>query len=196
MFIQRRIFNYFKDTDTTKEAQNFLGCTAVFLIRCRPTIQRCVLPPSSGPPSASPWWWRQNEPLKSHDKGNPAVFLLSNVFYNWILIDSVHVTGINSIQNILQVTIWMALLGLSRYFVVTTDSLYERILLYFTFPWLLHLAHLLNRILWQGNRNRHHALTVRTGDVTEALYRKLQLSIFLSGLPTVIFQARDTSRRS
>jgi hypothetical protein len=25
-----------------------LGCTAVFQIRCRPTFQRCVLPPSSG----------------------------------------------------------------------------------------------------------------------------------------------------
>jgi hypothetical protein len=195
MFIQRRIFNYFKDTDTTKEAQNFLGCTAVFLIRCRPTFQRCVLPPS-----LSPWWWRQHAPLKSHDKGNPAVFILSNVFYNWILIDSIHVTGINSIQNILEITIWMTLiqnlLGLSRYFVVTADSLYERILLYFTCPWLVHSMHLLNRILWQGNRNRLHAPTVTTGDVTEALYRKLQLSIFLSGLPTVIFQARDTSRRS
>jgi hypothetical protein len=31
------------------EAQNLLGCTAVFLIECRPTFQRCVLPPSSGP---------------------------------------------------------------------------------------------------------------------------------------------------
>jgi hypothetical protein len=29
------------------EAQNLLGCTAVFLIRCRPTFQRCVVPPSS-----------------------------------------------------------------------------------------------------------------------------------------------------
>jgi hypothetical protein len=28
------------------EAQNLLGCTAVFLIECRPTFQRCVLPPS------------------------------------------------------------------------------------------------------------------------------------------------------
>jgi hypothetical protein len=25
------------------EAQNLLGCTAVFLIECRPTFQRCVL---------------------------------------------------------------------------------------------------------------------------------------------------------
>jgi hypothetical protein len=30
------------------EAQNLLGCTAMFLIECRPTFQRCVLPPSSG----------------------------------------------------------------------------------------------------------------------------------------------------
>jgi hypothetical protein len=28
------------------EAQNLLGCTAVFLIECRPTFQRYVLPPS------------------------------------------------------------------------------------------------------------------------------------------------------
>jgi hypothetical protein len=33
------------------EAQNILGCTAVFLIGCRPTFQRCVLLPSSGPSS-------------------------------------------------------------------------------------------------------------------------------------------------
>jgi hypothetical protein len=31
------------------EVQSLLGCTAVFLIGCRPTFQRCVLPPSSGP---------------------------------------------------------------------------------------------------------------------------------------------------
>jgi hypothetical protein len=30
------------------EAQNLLGCTAVFLTECRPTFQRYVLPPSSG----------------------------------------------------------------------------------------------------------------------------------------------------
>jgi hypothetical protein len=30
------------------EALNLLGCTAVFLIECRPTFQRCVLPPSPG----------------------------------------------------------------------------------------------------------------------------------------------------
>jgi hypothetical protein len=30
------------------EAQNLLGCTAVFLIDCRPTFQRCVLLPLSG----------------------------------------------------------------------------------------------------------------------------------------------------
>jgi hypothetical protein len=30
------------------EAQNLLGCTAMFLTECRPTFQRCVLPPSSG----------------------------------------------------------------------------------------------------------------------------------------------------
>jgi hypothetical protein len=29
------------------EAQNLLGCTAVFLIECRPTFQRYALPPSS-----------------------------------------------------------------------------------------------------------------------------------------------------
>jgi hypothetical protein len=29
------------------EAQNLLGCTAVFLIECRPTFRSCVLPPSS-----------------------------------------------------------------------------------------------------------------------------------------------------
>jgi hypothetical protein len=27
---------------------DLLGCTAVVLIECRPTFQRCVLPPSSG----------------------------------------------------------------------------------------------------------------------------------------------------
>jgi hypothetical protein len=27
------------------EARNVLGCTAVFLIECRPTFQRYVLPP-------------------------------------------------------------------------------------------------------------------------------------------------------
>jgi hypothetical protein len=32
------------------ESQNLLGCTAMFLIGCRPTFQMCVLPPSSG------WW--------------------------------------------------------------------------------------------------------------------------------------------
>jgi hypothetical protein len=31
-----------------KAAQNLLGCTAVFLIECRPTFQMYVLPPSSG----------------------------------------------------------------------------------------------------------------------------------------------------
>jgi hypothetical protein len=31
------------------EAQNLLGCTAVFLIECQPTFQRYVLPPSTGP---------------------------------------------------------------------------------------------------------------------------------------------------
>jgi hypothetical protein len=35
------------------EAQNLLGCTAVFLIECRPTFQRYVLPPSSGHGSTS-----------------------------------------------------------------------------------------------------------------------------------------------
>jgi hypothetical protein len=30
------------------EAQNLLGSTAVFLIECRPTFQRYMLPPSSG----------------------------------------------------------------------------------------------------------------------------------------------------
>jgi hypothetical protein len=30
------------------EAEIILGCTAVFLIGCRPTFQRSVLPPSSG----------------------------------------------------------------------------------------------------------------------------------------------------
>jgi hypothetical protein len=29
------------------EAQNLMGCTAVFLIECRPTFQRYMLPPSS-----------------------------------------------------------------------------------------------------------------------------------------------------
>jgi hypothetical protein len=31
------------------EAQNLLGCTALFLTECRPMFQRCVLPPSSPP---------------------------------------------------------------------------------------------------------------------------------------------------
>jgi hypothetical protein len=30
------------------KAHNLLGCTAMFLIECRPTFQRYVLPPSSG----------------------------------------------------------------------------------------------------------------------------------------------------
>jgi hypothetical protein len=30
------------------EAQSLMGCTAVFLIECRQTFQRCVLPPSPG----------------------------------------------------------------------------------------------------------------------------------------------------
>jgi hypothetical protein len=30
------------------EAQSLLGCTVMFLIGCRPTFQRCMLPPSSG----------------------------------------------------------------------------------------------------------------------------------------------------
>jgi hypothetical protein len=30
-------------------ARNLLGCTVVFLIECRPTFQRYVLPPSSSP---------------------------------------------------------------------------------------------------------------------------------------------------
>jgi hypothetical protein len=30
------------------EDQGLLGCTVVFSNRCRPTFQRCVLPPSSG----------------------------------------------------------------------------------------------------------------------------------------------------
>jgi hypothetical protein len=30
------------------EVQNIMGCTAVFLIECRPAFQRYVLPPSSG----------------------------------------------------------------------------------------------------------------------------------------------------
>jgi hypothetical protein len=30
------------------EAQNLLGCTAVFSTECRPTFRRCVPPPSSG----------------------------------------------------------------------------------------------------------------------------------------------------
>jgi hypothetical protein len=42
---------YLKDTWKPiykgNEAQNLLGCTAVFLIECRQTFQRCVLPPSS-----------------------------------------------------------------------------------------------------------------------------------------------------
>jgi hypothetical protein len=29
------------------EAQSVLGCTALFLIGCLPTFQRCMLPPSS-----------------------------------------------------------------------------------------------------------------------------------------------------
>jgi hypothetical protein len=32
------------------EAQNLLGCNAMFLIGCRSTFQRCVLPPSWGRP--------------------------------------------------------------------------------------------------------------------------------------------------
>jgi hypothetical protein len=34
--------------NTTDEAQNLLGCSAVILIECRPTFQWYVLPPSSG----------------------------------------------------------------------------------------------------------------------------------------------------
>jgi len=39
---------YEKRRKLENEAQNILGCTAVFLIECRPTFQRYVLPPSSG----------------------------------------------------------------------------------------------------------------------------------------------------
>jgi hypothetical protein len=35
------------------EAQNLLEYTAVFLIACQPTFQRCVLPASSGHGSTS-----------------------------------------------------------------------------------------------------------------------------------------------
>jgi hypothetical protein len=35
-------------TTNSYEAQNLLGCTAVFLIECQPTFRRYVLPPSSG----------------------------------------------------------------------------------------------------------------------------------------------------
>jgi hypothetical protein len=50
------------------EAQNILGCTAVFLIECRPTFQSCVLPPSSGQyiPEDSELHTRRRENLKSH----------------------------------------------------------------------------------------------------------------------------------
>jgi hypothetical protein len=36
-----------KEINKSVTAQNLLGCTAMFLIECRPMFQRCVLPPSS-----------------------------------------------------------------------------------------------------------------------------------------------------
>jgi hypothetical protein len=35
-------------TKVFHEVQSLLGCTVMFTNRCRPTFQRCVLPPSSG----------------------------------------------------------------------------------------------------------------------------------------------------
>jgi hypothetical protein len=46
--------------------QNLLGCTAMFLIECRPTFQRHVLPPSSGHPEDSELHTHHHENLKSH----------------------------------------------------------------------------------------------------------------------------------
>jgi hypothetical protein len=56
------------------EAQNLLGCTAVFLIECQPTFQRYVLPPSSERwlialqyiPEDSELHTRRRENFKSH----------------------------------------------------------------------------------------------------------------------------------
>jgi hypothetical protein len=41
--------SYLSENKSNPEARNLLGCTAVFLIECRPTFQRYVLPPSLGP---------------------------------------------------------------------------------------------------------------------------------------------------
>jgi hypothetical protein len=62
------------------EAQNLLGCTAVFLIECLPTFQRCMLP----------WLWRQYIPEDSEldliwcSYCNNIITLLKNInFYNF-----------------------------------------------------------------------------------------------------------------
>jgi hypothetical protein len=46
--ILNRMVASIPETLPALEAQNLLGCTAVFLIECRLTFQRYVLPPSSG----------------------------------------------------------------------------------------------------------------------------------------------------
>jgi hypothetical protein len=54
------------------EAQSLLGCIAVFLIGCRPTFKRCVLPPTSGRwvSLARKYRWLYRNPLNSDDGGS------------------------------------------------------------------------------------------------------------------------------
>jgi hypothetical protein len=63
--LYRRLEESRAGLDTEDRAQSLLGCTAVLLNGCRPTFQRCVLPPSSGR-----WvsWalYLNRENLKSH----------------------------------------------------------------------------------------------------------------------------------
>jgi hypothetical protein len=47
------------------EAQGLLGCTAVFLIGCRPTFQRCVLRPLSGDGGSTHLWNVGLHPIKN-----------------------------------------------------------------------------------------------------------------------------------
>jgi hypothetical protein len=55
------------------EAQNLLGCTAMFLIECRLMFQRYVLPPSS------PSWWRQHIPHTSETLVNTQLRTRQNI---------------------------------------------------------------------------------------------------------------------
>jgi hypothetical protein len=58
------------------EAQNLLGCTAVFLIECRPTFQRYVLPPPS--PWCSTYVWNVGRHSIKNTAVHPRIFWVSS----------------------------------------------------------------------------------------------------------------------